>query len=108
MTLQTRPLALREKCRMMMFESRMFRKIFEPKWSKAIGQRRTMHNSLMICTCHQVLHEFKSRNMKWVGHMESMGRGEVHTGFWWGNLKERQHLEDLSVEWSIILKWVLK
>jgi hypothetical protein len=46
MTLQTRPLALREKCTMMMFESRMFRKIFEPKWSKAIGQQRTMHNAL--------------------------------------------------------------
>jgi len=37
-----------------------------------------------------------------------MGREEVHTGFWWGNLKERDHLEDLSVDWSIILKWVLK
>jgi hypothetical protein len=32
------------------------------------------------------------------------GRKEVHTGFWWGNLKERHHLEDEH----IILKWVLK
>jgi len=23
--------------------------------------------------------------------------GEMHTGFWWGNLKERNHLEDLGV-----------
>jgi len=46
--------------------------------------------------------------MKWVGHVESRNRGEVHTGFWWGNLKERDHLEDLSIDWSIILKWVLK
>jgi len=46
--------------------------------------------------------------MKWVGHVGSMGRGEVHTGFWRGNLKERDHLEDLSVDWNIILKWVLK
>ena len=21
------------------------------------------------------------------------GRGEVHTGFWWGNLRERDHLD---------------
>jgi len=57
MTLQTRPFALREKCRMMVSESRMFRKIFEPKWSKVIGQWRRMHNALndlIICACHQV------------------------------------------------------
>ena len=31
---------------MMVFESRMFRKIVEPKWSKVIGQWRRMHNAL--------------------------------------------------------------
>jgi hypothetical protein len=40
--------------------------------------------------------------------VESMDREEVHVGFWWGNLKERDHLEDLSIDWSIIIKWVLK
>jgi hypothetical protein len=34
------------------------------------------------------------------------GRGEVYTGFWWGNLKERDHLENLGVEWRIILRWI--
>ena len=24
--------------------------------------------------------------------------GEVHTGFWWGNLRERNHLEDPGVD----------
>jgi hypothetical protein len=32
------------------------------------------------------------------------GRGEVHTGFWWGHLKEKYHLEHLSIEGKIILK----
>jgi hypothetical protein len=32
----------------------------------------------------------------------------VHTGFWWGNLKGRNHLENLGVDGRIILKWVLK
>jgi hypothetical protein len=32
-----------------------------------------------------------------------MGRGEVHTGFEWGNLRERDHLEDLGID-GIILK----
>jgi hypothetical protein len=33
-----------------------------------------------------------------------MGRGEVHKRFWWGNLRERDHLEVLGVDMSIILK----
>jgi hypothetical protein len=36
------------------------------------------------------------------------GTGEVHTGFWWGNLRERDHLEDLSVEGRIIFEWTCK
>jgi hypothetical protein len=35
-------------------------------------------------------------------------RGEVHTGFWWGNLKGGGHLEDLGVDGRIILKLVFK
>ena len=38
------------------------------------------------------------RRMIWVGHVARMGTGEVHTGFWWGNLRERDHLEDLGVD----------
>jgi len=30
-------------------------------------------------------------------------RGEVHTGFWWGNLRERDHLEDPGLDGRIIL-----
>jgi hypothetical protein len=27
-------------------------------------------------------------------------------GFWWRNLRERDHLEDPSVDGKIILKWI--
>jgi hypothetical protein len=33
-----------------------------------------------------------------------MGRAEVHTGFWLRDLMERDHLEDIDVDWKIILK----
>jgi len=33
------------------------------------------------------------------------GRGEVRT-VWWGNLRERDHLEDLGVDGRIILKYI--
>jgi len=34
--------------------------------------------------------------------------GEVHTVFWWGNMRERYHLEDPGGVRRIILKWVFK
>jgi hypothetical protein len=34
--------------------------------------------------------------------------GEVLTGFWWGDLRERDHVEDLGVDERIILKWIFK
>jgi hypothetical protein len=30
--------------------------------------------------------------------------GEVHTGFWWGNVKERDYLEDPGLDRRIILR----
>jgi len=28
----------------------------------------------------------------------------VHKGFWWGDLREGDHLQDLGIAWRIILK----
>ena len=29
--------------------------------------------------------------------------GEVHTGFWWGDLRERDHLKDLDIDERVII-----
>jgi len=37
-----------------------------------------------------------------------MGKKEVHKGFWWGNLRERNYFEDPDIDGRVILKWILK
>jgi len=44
--------------------------------------------------------------MRWAGHVALRGRGKAHTGFWWGNLNERDRLEEPGVDGRIILRWV--
>ena len=42
--------------------------------------------------------------MRWAGVVAHMVTGEVHTGFWWGELRERDHLVDLDIDGRIILQ----
>ena len=40
--------------------------------------------------------------MRLAGHVTRMGeRRQVHTGFWWGDLSEGDHLENLVVDGRI-------
>jgi hypothetical protein len=50
----------------------------------------------------------KSRRMRWAGHVARMrgGRG-VHAGYWSGNLRERDHLDDARIDGRIISKCIL-
>ena len=36
------------------------------------------------------------------------GRGDVCTGFWWVNLRDRDHLEDPGLDERMILKWIFR
>ena len=47
---------------------------------------------------NQILSSYQMVRMRlWGWHVAVMGSGQVHTGFWWRNLRERGHLENGSV-----------
>ena len=45
--------------------------------------------------------------MRWAGHVACIGARTGVYSVWWGSLKERDYLEDLVVDWRVILKWIL-
>jgi hypothetical protein len=42
------------------------------------------------------------------GHVTRMERGETYSGFWWGNLRESDHLGDPGVDGRIMLRWIFR
>jgi len=46
--------------------------------------------------------------MRWAGHVACMGRGEVYTGLWCGNVKERDQMGDPRVDGRILLRQIFR
>ena len=96
---------MREERRLRVFENRVLKRTFVPmrdeptgEWKKlSIEELNDLHSSTNI------VRVTKSRIMSWAGHVICMGTGELYTGFWWGNLRERDDLEDPGVDGRIIL-----
>ena len=40
-------------------------------------------------------------------HVVRMGR-DLYKGFWWGNLRKRDHLKDLGIDVRIILRQIFR
>jgi hypothetical protein len=77
-----------------MFDKRVLLKIFMPQWGKVTRDWRKLHNEEL----RDRITKYNSDNqiMKDVmGEACSTCGGEerLHTGFWWGNLKQKDHLE---------------
>ena len=61
-----------------------------------------------LYTPPNIVRLIKSRIKRWADHVARMGRREARTGFWWGNLREKDHLEDPGVDGRIILRWIFR
>jgi len=99
-----------EGCRLRVFQNRVLRRIFGSKRVEVTGELRKLHNvdiNDLYCSPN-ITRVIKSRRMRWAGHVARMGKIQVHTGFLWGFLCERDHLEEPGVDGRIILRWIFR
>jgi hypothetical protein len=69
------------------------------------GKARGMAERMRLIRVY-LLH--KSRRMRRAGFVACTGKREVHTGIWWGDLREGDQLGDPDVDGRIILKLIFK
>jgi hypothetical protein len=57
------------------------------------GEYRKLHKEELndVYYSPNSIRVIKPRRVRWPGHVALWGRGEVHTGFWWGNMREKAH-----------------
>jgi len=101
---------LREERRLRVFQNRVLRRIFGTKRDELTGEERKLHNGDLndLYYSPNIVQVIKSRRVRWARHAARMGRGDVHTEFWWKTLKERDYLEDPGVDGMKILRWIFQ
>jgi hypothetical protein len=59
----------------MLFENRVLRRIFGPKRDAVTGEWRKLHNEELhiLYSSPNIIRQFKSRRMRWEGHVARMG-----------------------------------
>jgi hypothetical protein len=100
---ETWSLTLREEPRLRVFENRVLRRIFGLKRDEVTGEWKKLNNEELnyLNSSLDNVRMIKSRGMRWAGHVERIGRGEAFTGFWWENLREKDHLGDPGLDGRI-------
>jgi len=97
---------LREEHRLRVFENRVLRRIYGPKKHEVTREWRRLRNEKTndVYSSPNIFQVIKSRRMRWAGHVARMGERRGVYRFWWGNLKETDHLGDPGVNGRIILR----
>jgi hypothetical protein len=81
-----------------------------PKRDAVTREWRKLYNKELndLYSSPNIVRVIKSRRMRWAGHVARMGRGEAYTGFWSGNLRERDNLGYPGIDGRIILRWIFR
>jgi len=74
---------MREKCRLRVFENRVLRRLFGPKWDIVTGEWRKLHNEELndLYSSPSIVWTIKLRRMRWAGHVAHMGEERHIQGF---------------------------
>jgi len=101
---------LREERRLRVFENRVLRRLFGPKRDTLTGDWRKLHNEVLddLYSSPNIDQVIKSIRMIWAGHVARMGERRDLYRFWWGNLREIDHLGDPDIDGRIILRWIFE
>jgi hypothetical protein len=61
-----------------MFENRVLRRIFGPKWDEVTGEWRKLHNKELhdLYSSPSIIRIINSRRIRWAGHVARMGEEE--------------------------------
>jgi len=99
-----------EECRLRVFKNGVLRRIFGRKRDEETGEWRKLHNEELndLFSSPNIIRLIKSRRMRRAVEVARMRREEVYTGFWWGNLRERDQSEDAGADRRIILRWIFR
>jgi hypothetical protein len=75
------------------FEDRVLRRIFGPKRNEVTEDWRKLHNEKLhnLYSSPNIIGMMKLKRMRWAGHVVRMVRIGMHTEYWWGSQKERDH-----------------
>ena len=90
-------LTFRKEHKLSVFKYRVLRKTSGRKRHQVTGENFTTRRFTNCIPLRIVIRAKKSRKVR-RRSMWHVWRSDVHTGFWWGNLRERDHLEGLGVD----------
>jgi hypothetical protein len=80
-----------------------------PKRDEVTGEWKKLHNedfNDLYCSPN-IIRVIIWRRMRWACNVACMER-RGYKGFWWGNLRERDHFEAPGVDGKVTLRWIFK
>ena len=85
-----------------MFENCVRRRIFGPKRDGVTGEWRRLHNEELydLYSSPNIIRVFKSRRMRWAGHVARRGKGRVTYRILVGRPQGRRSLEKPRYRWE--------
>jgi hypothetical protein len=106
---ETWSLTLREENRLRVFENRVVRRIFGPKWDEVTGEWSKLHSEELhtLYSYPDIIRGVKSRRMRWAGHVARMGEERKVYKVFVGKPEGKRPLGRPRCRWKIGSEWIL-